>query len=84
MDRTAIVHAPVGKVTFDVQKLYANIGALTAALLAVKPEVIKGGLPKYVRNVYVCSSMGRSVPVEVSSLLAAIDTAADIMAKQTT
>lgn len=82
MDRTAIVHAPIGKVAFDVKQLYANIGALTAALLAVKPEVIKGGLPKYVKSVHVCSSMGKAVPVEVSSLLAAMDTAAAVLAKQ--
>lgn len=82
MDRTAIVHAPLGKVTFDVKHLYANIGALTAALLAVKPEAIKGGLAKYVQNVHVCSSMGKAVPVEVSSLVAAMDAAAATFASQ--
>eukprot|EP00878_Enallax_costatus_P030578 GHUV01033313.1.p2 GENE.GHUV01033313.1~~GHUV01033313.1.p2 ORF type:complete len:123 (-),score=35.46 GHUV01033313.1:455-823(-) len=82
MDRTAIVHAPLGKVSFNEEKLHANIGALTAALLAVKPEVIKGGLPKYVKSVHVCSSMGKAVPVEVSSLLAAMDVAAATLAKQ--
>jgi large subunit ribosomal protein L1 len=75
MDRTAIVHAPIGKVTFSTQQLHANIGALTAALLAAKPEVIRGGLPKFVRSVSVCSTMGRSVPVEVSSLLKAMQVA---------
>eukprot|EP00879_Flechtneria_rotunda_P032416 GHRR01035618.1.p1 GENE.GHRR01035618.1~~GHRR01035618.1.p1 ORF type:complete len:197 (+),score=71.06 GHRR01035618.1:658-1248(+) len=80
MDRTAIVHAPIGKIAFTTQQLYANIGALTAALLAAKPEVIKGGLAKYVRSVALCSTMGRAVPVEVSSLLAAMDYAAAAMA----
>eukprot|EP00775_Hariotina_reticulata_P010547 gene10547-10707_t len=77
MDRTAIVHAPIGKVTFSTQQLHANIGALTAALLAAKPEMVRGGLPKFVRSVSVCSTMGRSVPVEVSSLLKAMQVAAE-------
>lgn len=82
MDRSGIVHAPIGRVPFDTSQLYANMGALTAALLAAKPEAIKGGLPKYVKSVHVCSSMGRGVPVEVSSLLAAVDAAAAVLAKQ--
>ncbi|KAF6251078.1 ribosomal protein L1-like protein [Scenedesmus sp. NREL 46B-D3] len=82
MDRTGIVHAPLGRVTFDLKQLQANIGALTAALLAAKPEAIKGGLPKYVKSVHVCSSMGAAVPVEVSSLLAAMEAAAAVLARQ--
>lgn len=82
MDRTGIVHAPLGRVTFDLKQLQANIGALTAALLAAKPEAIKGGLPKYVKSVHVCSSMGAAVPVEVSSLLAAMEVAAGVLARQ--
>jgi large subunit ribosomal protein L1 len=80
MDRTGVVHAPIGRVTFEAPALYANMGALTAALLAAKPDAIKGGLPKYVRSVHVCSTMGRSVAVEVSSLAAAVDAAAAAMA----
>lgn len=79
VDRTGIVHAPIGRVPFDTQALYDNMGALTAALLAAKPEAIKGGLPKYVRSVHLCSTMGRSVPVEIGSLMAAVDAAAAAM-----
>ncbi len=75
VDRTAIIHCPLGKVSFEPEKLYANMGALTSALMAAKPEVIKGGLPKYVAKVVVCSTMGRGVEVEPSSLLAAMDAA---------
>lgn len=64
----------------DPAQLYANAGALTAALLRAKPEVIKGGLPKYVSKVSVCSTMGRGVEVEASSLVAAMDAAAAAMA----
>lgn len=82
MDRTAIVHAPIGRVNFEPSALYANMGALAAALLAAKPEAIRGGLPKYVRSVALASSMGRGVPVEVSSLVAAMDAAAAALAAQ--
>jgi ribosomal protein L1 len=58
-----------------VDELYANMGALTSALLAVKPDAVKGSLPKYVKKVDLASSMGRGVPVEPSSLMAAMDAA---------
>ncbi|GBF94568.1 50S ribosomal protein L1 [Raphidocelis subcapitata] len=80
MDRTAIVHAPIGKVSMAPSQLYANMGALTAALLRAKPDVIKGGLPKYVAKVTVASTMGRGFEVEASSLLAAVDAAQDAAA----
>jgi large subunit ribosomal protein L1 len=79
MDRTAIVHAPIGRVTFDDTALYANMGALTAALLTVKPEAIKGGLARYVRSVSLSSTMGPGIAVEPSSLLAAVDAAVAAM-----
>jgi ribosomal protein L1 len=64
----------------DPASLYANMGALTAALLRAKPDAIKGGLPKLVSKVTVCSTMGPGVEVEASSLLAAMDAAAAAMA----
>lgn len=76
MDRTAIVHAPIGKVSMEASQLYVNTGALAAALLRAKPDAIKGGFPKYVDKAHICSSMGRACPVQVSSLLAAMDEAA--------
>ena len=42
-DRGAVLHAAVGKVDFPVEHLYANLGALTAAILAARPKGIKGG-----------------------------------------
>jgi len=60
-------------------QLYQNTGALIAALMRAKPDIIKGGLPKYVAKVSVCSTMGAGVEVEGSSLLAAMDEAAAVM-----
>jgi large subunit ribosomal protein L1 len=82
MDRGGIVHAPIGRVPFELGALHANIGALVAALLAAKPEAIKGGLTKFLRSVHVASTMGRAVPVDVGSLGAAMDAAAAAMAAQ--
>ena len=42
-DRGAVLHAAVGKVDFPVEHLHANLGALTAAVLAARPKGIKGG-----------------------------------------
>ncbi len=42
-DRGAVLHAAVGKVDFPVEHLHANLGALTAAILAARPKGIKGG-----------------------------------------
>lgn len=161
MDRTGIVHAPIGKAYFDAQALFLNIGALTGvctwqlccpatqgheyrsghvcwldafqlgpsqgwacaamhpqccaackdclpvkprvrtamisaanplpslpfsppagALLAAKPEAIKGGLVKYVRTAYLASTMGQAVPVDVQSLADAVSAAAAARSSQ--
>jgi len=79
MDRTGIIHAPIGKVGFEPQDLLLNMGALTAALMAIKPEVIKGGLVKFVRSVHLASTMGPSVQVDVGSLSDAMQEAATAM-----
>lgn len=139
MDRTGIVHAPIGKAYFDAQALFLNMGALTGALtltcrcgistlhclsgcgpcrplrpacfkglltsgvafdpaaatpfrfptclpagalLAAKPEAIKGGLAKYVRTAYLASTMGLAVPVDVQSLGDAVTAAAAARSSQ--
>lgn len=42
-DRTGVLHAAFGKCSFPKAELYANLGALTAAVLAARPKGIKGG-----------------------------------------
>jgi len=65
VDRTAIVHAPVGKVSFGSDQLAENTRALINAVLKAKPTSAKG---KYVHTVYVCSTMGPGVQVDLGSL----------------
>lgn len=59
-DATGIVHAAVGKVSFDAAKLAQNAQALLDAVVRAKPSSVKG---IYVKSVTLCSTMGPAVPV---------------------
>ncbi len=59
-DKTGVVHAPIGKASFDTDKLAENFSALRAALDAAKPDAARG---QYVRTVHLSSTMGPSVRV---------------------
>jgi len=65
VDRTAIIHAPVGKVSFSSDKLVENMRTLVDAVQKAKPATAKG---KYVHTVYLCSTMGPGVQVDPLSL----------------
>lgn len=65
VDKTAIIHTPVGKASFSEQKLIENARTLIDSVVKAKPAAAKG---KYVRSVYVSSTMGPGVPVDVVSL----------------
>jgi len=60
VDKTSIVHAPIGKVSFDVDKLMDNLNAFAEALIKAKPAAAKG---QYMRSVSVCSTMGPGVKI---------------------
>ena len=60
VDKTAIVHCPIGKVSFGQQKLSENLKALMDAINKAKPAAAKG---TYVRSLYLSSTMGPSVRV---------------------
>ena len=63
VDKTGIIHAPVGKVSFDAGKLVENASVLITAVIRAKPAVAKG---KYVRSTTICSTMGPGVPVDTT------------------
>lgn len=65
VDRTAIIHAPVGKVSFSKEKLLENTKALVDAVQKAKPQTAKG---RYVHAVHVCSTMGPGILVDLVSL----------------
>jgi len=65
VDRTAIVHAPVGKVSFSREQLLENSRSLFDAVQKAKPATAKG---RYVHTVFLCSTMGPGVQVDLMSL----------------
>jgi large subunit ribosomal protein L1 len=65
VDRTSIIHAPLGKVSFDEQKLQENAEAFLHAVQRAKPPAAKG---KYFRTVSLSSTMGPGVKVDTASV----------------
>ena len=60
LDKTAIIHCPIGKVSFGPEKLNQNLNALMEAIIKAKPATAKG---TYLRSIYLSSTMGPSVRV---------------------
>ena len=60
-DRYGICHVPVGRISFDDQKLVENYGALYTEILRVKPSSAKG---RYVKSITLTSTMGPGVKVD--------------------
>ena len=60
LDKTNIIHCPIGKVSFGVEKLQENLEALMGAINAAKPAAAKG---QYVRSCTVASTMGPGVKI---------------------
>jgi len=65
VDREGNVHVPIGKVSFDNDKLLENLKAIYDVLLKAKPSAAKG---TYVKNVAISSTMGPGVKVDGSTL----------------
>ena len=66
VDKNGVVHAAVGKVSFEESALIDNIRALTDAVLRVRPASTKG---KYLKKVHLASTMGPGVPIDTADLL---------------
>jgi large subunit ribosomal protein L1 len=68
VDKTGIIHAPVGKLSFGTDRLTNNAEALIGAVLKAKPSAAKG---KYVKGVSLSSTMGPGIKVDETALTAA-------------
>jgi large subunit ribosomal protein L1 len=67
VDKSGIVHASIGKASFDSQKLLENITAFIGSIMRAKPQTSKG---KYVRGITLSSTMGPGVPVTEATMTA--------------
>ena len=65
VDKTAIIHVPVGKLSFTADQLKDNAAAIINAVRKAKPPAAKG---KYVRSIYVSSTMSPSVNIDSTVL----------------
>lgn len=64
VDKDGIIHAPVGKLSFGIEKLQENTQALLDAVVKAKPASSKG---KYVKTAFIASTMGPSVALSTTN-----------------
>ena len=67
MDKTAIIHSPVGKASFAPERLLANMSTLVDAVVRSRPAAIKG---TFIRSAYMTCSMGPGIKLDLPDLLA--------------
>jgi large subunit ribosomal protein L1 len=67
-DKTALVHVPVGKISFDAKKLVENAATVVTAVVKAKPTVAKG---KYIKGCTLSSTMGPGVSIDTAPVEAA-------------
>ncbi len=73
VDKTGIIHSPIGKISFDAPKIAENAQALLAAILKAKPAAAKG---KYLKRITLTSTMGPGIPIDPAEAEAAVAVAA--------
>ena len=66
VEKNGIIHASVGKVSFDAQKISENANELMQTIIKLKPSGAKG---TYVKSVYMSSTMGVGIQVDTTSLV---------------
>jgi len=67
-DKTALVHVPVGKISFEAGKLVDNAATVITSVIKAKPSVAKG---KYIKGCYLSSTMGPGIAIDTTAVEAA-------------
>jgi large subunit ribosomal protein L1 len=70
LDKTNIIHCPIGKASFGADKLYENYAALIDAIIKAKPAAAKG---QYIRSCAVASTMGVGIKINPNKVLASVE-----------
>ncbi len=65
VDKTGIIHASVGKVSFDAKKISENAAELLQTILKLKPSGAKG---TYLRSIFISSTMGVGIEIDTNSI----------------
>ncbi len=66
LDRTAIIHVPIGKASFDAKMLLDNLTSIVEAIVKAKPSGAKG---QYVKSAYITTTMGPGIKLDLSTTL---------------
>lgn len=74
LDKTNIIHCPIGKVSFGAEKLKENLDTLMEAIVKAKPAATKG---QYIKSCAVATTMGPGVKINANKYTAAATTAAE-------
>src|SRR4030042_2022734 len=67
LDRTAIIHVPIGKISFDENKLYENLVSLLESILKARRASLKG---QFIKSAYITSTMGPGIKLDLKSVAA--------------
>ena len=65
VDKTGIIHAAVGKASFDADKIADNVNEVIQTVLKLKPSTVKG---TYVKSIYLSSTMSPSIEIDIKSV----------------
>jgi large subunit ribosomal protein L1 len=66
LDRTAIIHVPLGKISFEADKLLANLTAVVEAVIRAKPAGVKG---QYIKSAFITSTMSPGIRLDLKTAL---------------
>lgn len=64
VDKTGIVHASIGKSSFETEKLIANSKELISTLIKLKPQTVKG---VYIKSIFISSTMSPGIPIDIKN-----------------
>ena len=67
LDRTGIIHLPIGKASFDTQNLVENMAAIIEAIMKAKPSGVKG---QYIQSISLSTTMGPGIKLDMNSAVA--------------